>query len=336
MKTVRAPGKWIDGIDGTTPLDDAVRNVLDVRLAAVEQMLPLAREDQKTPEIIHQLRVATRRADAALVIFRDCLRRPRLEKTRRRLKRIRRAAGGAREADVYGGMLEDHLKDTRGADHRLLEALITWNKRNRKEAQKAVESIAIRYPVEKLARGREKLLRRVERPERFAPGATLRTMGNESLRGVLGDVREAAARDLQVIDHLHELRIMGKRLRYAMEVFAPCYAPAFRKEAYARVTNLQDYLGNINDCSGILERFDDFERDAGLDRKKAAALDHVRAMYQHDMDDRVEAFLGEWASGIWSDLFDSIEAMLDPEPSPSGDAPDVIVMRPGSTLEEAG
>ena len=44
-------------------------------------------------EYVHQLRVTTRRADAALQLFRDCMPSRRAKKMRRRLSQIRKAAG---------------------------------------------------------------------------------------------------------------------------------------------------------------------------------------------------------------------------------------------------
>src|SRR5262249_4315666 len=52
-------------------------------------------------EYVHQLRVGTRRADAALRIFTACLPGEVYRKSRRRLRELRRAAGAARDWDVF-------------------------------------------------------------------------------------------------------------------------------------------------------------------------------------------------------------------------------------------
>src|SRR5207247_467787 len=41
--------------------------------------------------------------------------------------------------------------------------------------------------------------------------------------------------------------ILGKQLRYAMEVFADCFSVVFREEIYPRVEEMQEVLGNAND-----------------------------------------------------------------------------------------
>lgn len=69
-----AQGKWIDDLTAETPLQKAARHVLALRLEVVHKELvrTLDAPDEDS-EYVHQLRVATRRATAALDIFADCL-----------------------------------------------------------------------------------------------------------------------------------------------------------------------------------------------------------------------------------------------------------------------
>src|SRR5579883_2318142 len=77
-------GKWIPDLTPDTPLADAARRVLTVRLEVVRDSLPLALDKpEKDPEYVHQLRVGTRRARAALDIFAACL-PPKVIKTARK------------------------------------------------------------------------------------------------------------------------------------------------------------------------------------------------------------------------------------------------------------
>ena len=62
-----AEGKWISDLMATTPLADAARLTLGVRLEVVRDYLQQAlHQADKDPEYVHQLRVGTRRAVAAL------------------------------------------------------------------------------------------------------------------------------------------------------------------------------------------------------------------------------------------------------------------------------
>jgi CHAD domain-containing protein len=67
------------------------------------------------------------------------------------------------------------------------------------------------------------------------------------LARLLQDLAWAAGGDLQDYSHLHQVRIAGKRLRYAMEVFAACFAAPFREDLYPRVEEMQEVLGRAND-----------------------------------------------------------------------------------------
>ncbi len=60
--------------------------------------------------------------------------------------------------------------------------------------------------------------------------------------------------DLTDYTQLHQVRIAGKRLRYAMEVFADCFDPTFRDEIYPRVEQMQEILGRANDSHVASER----------------------------------------------------------------------------------
>ena len=52
---------------------------------------------------------------------------------------------------------------------------------------------------------------------------------------------------------LHDLRIAAKRLRYVLEVTAPCFGP-YAQEAGDRTKELQDLLGEIHDCDVLVPR----------------------------------------------------------------------------------
>src|SRR5689334_6327389 len=98
-----ADGKWIEGLQARTPIAQAARQTLTVRLDVVRQRLEqVLHEADHDGEHVHQLRVGTRRADAALRIFRTCLPGRVYKAARRRLRRLRRAAGAARDWDVFG------------------------------------------------------------------------------------------------------------------------------------------------------------------------------------------------------------------------------------------
>lgn len=67
---------------------------------------------------VHQLRVATRRAIAAIDAFRDLLPTKRADWFTKQLRRIRRAAGEARDLDVLTDRLTGETGDAPGGQAR--------------------------------------------------------------------------------------------------------------------------------------------------------------------------------------------------------------------------
>jgi CHAD domain-containing protein len=55
-------------------------------------------------------------------------------------------------------------------------------------------------------------------------------------------------------EDLHSVRVVAKRLRYAMEVFAECFAAPFREQLYPRIAELQEILGVVCDAHVNLAR----------------------------------------------------------------------------------
>src|SRR5262245_2972976 len=79
----------------------AARDLLELRLGAVDVLVPkAARARGSEPEKVHQLRVATRRAEAALTVFAGCVKKVHRQKLEKRLGRLRTAAGLVRVCDV--------------------------------------------------------------------------------------------------------------------------------------------------------------------------------------------------------------------------------------------
>jgi CHAD domain-containing protein len=241
-----ADGKWITGLKPDMPLDQAARNVLAVRLGIVREWLPkVIQEADRDPEHVHQLRVATRRADAALRIFRCCLSSRAYRAARARLRTIRRAAGEARDWDVFLIDLRERIKGSPGKSLPGLDFLLGYATGQRAAAQASLETLESDWPdsftdylVATLGE-----LREPHENDR----ATLIEHARCLLARQFGRLHEKATGDLSDYDHLHQVRIAGKRLRYALEVFAECFGPTLRERVYPLVEEMQEILGRAND-----------------------------------------------------------------------------------------
>jgi CHAD domain-containing protein len=249
-----AEGKWISDLKPESPLTEAARHVLFVRLHVVKDYLPRAAlEADRDSEYVHQLRVGTRRADAALRIFAACLPKKVYRKAHRRLRKLRRAAGAARDWDVFLiDLLAREAKED--AKHRAgLDFLIGYALGQRAAVHAELEAV-----YAKVEPTFEALLSRTVdavRPPRDEPApAVLVDLARPMLFDRLKELEQAAMGDLNDYTQLHQVRIAGKRLRYAMEVFVDCFDAEFRTMLYPRVEELQEILGRANDSHVAAER----------------------------------------------------------------------------------
>jgi CHAD domain-containing protein len=242
-----AEGKWISDLRPDTPLADAARHVLFVRLQVIKDYLPRAAlEADDDIEYVHQLRVGTRRADAALRIFGACLPKKTHKKARRRLKTLRRAAGAARDWDVF---LADLLAREQAADakHRGgLDFLIGYAIGQRAAVHRDLLAVHQEHGAS-LEKFLVDTLDAIRPPHDSHAPAILVDAARPLLFQRLKELEQAALADLREYAQLHQVRIAGKRLRYAMEVFADCFDPAFRDSLYPRIEELQEILGRAND-----------------------------------------------------------------------------------------
>ena len=239
-------GKWIEGIRPEGSVAEAARASLSARLAAVGHWLPLAAAAAGDDiEYVHQLRVSTRRAGAALRLYRDWLPGKPSRWLKKRLRDIRRAAGTARDLDVLTLRVRQELGEGGGA---LLEELAA----RRAAAQNAIVKIAERSRRdERLAGNVHKLLDGIRlgdaKNHRAQAPADFRHWAQQQLAHVASEFFAAAPQSDGDPTALHQFRIAAKKLRYAIELLAPAFGPELRREHYPMVEKLQERLGKIND-----------------------------------------------------------------------------------------
>jgi CHAD domain-containing protein len=303
-----ANSKWITIESLEEPVTRVARRALKARLQWFWRSLPPAAEAaDKDPEHVHQLRVASRRATAAMETFAAYLPRRRAAWFDRQLKRIRRAAGDARDLDVLALRLQNEFH----GDMSDAVAAILWRVSiARKNAQPEIVDVFHRLQSRKFRRRIRKLVRRVRlrntcpkncSGEPAAEHNTISEVGNagdcnsegrnsagsdsagsdsagcdsssckgdccrndepsifnaarEQMHGLVGDWFAAAESDLSDTHRLHLFRIAGKRLRYAMEIFAGALGSNCRKVLYPKVEQILEQLGQINDHVASQDRF---------------------------------------------------------------------------------
>ena len=237
--------KWISDLGAATPVADAARRVLTIRLEGVRDCLGHAlREPGRDPESVHQLRVATRRASAALEIFAECLPSKVCKTARSLIRDIRRAAGKARDWDVFLARLASDADKLPANDRATIDMLVGYALAHRLPAQAGLEESCRDYPF-----GFERCMAEtIGAIGCHGVGKTVLAAFARPLLGrLLDELNQAAARDRSDYRHLHQTRIVGKRLRYTIEMFVDCFRPTLRTTLYPAIAEMQQVLGDVND-----------------------------------------------------------------------------------------
>ncbi|MEX2188242.1 MAG: CHAD domain-containing protein [Pirellulales bacterium] len=235
--------KWVECDAPGQPAASVVVVALAGRLAVVSHYLePSLADDVHEIERIHQLRVATRRSGAALAAFAEFLPPGKAKRMRRTLKRIRRAAGAARDIDVMADRYQSPSEAVSDPTHDWLWAFISDARRG---ARPAVEGIFRRYGRGKFTRQAERLVNRAGwRGEGDEP--TFAGLAAEQLGRAARDFFQIARRRPRRAGGLHAMRIAAKRFRYVLELFSGV-AEGLRDEVYPLVEQVQQRLGDAND-----------------------------------------------------------------------------------------
>ena len=241
--------KWIEIHSPDEPASKVAGRAVDRRLELVWRHLPpAAREADEQIEHVHQLRVSSRRAKAALDIFDEFLPAARKFWFLKQLKRIRRAAGVARDLDVFGMRLlsscPDHLAEP-------CAALRKRVRQQRQEAQEPIHDIHARLADKGFKRRVTKFVERIHYRNK-GQEPLISCFARARIEPVLQNFFTAAEADFSDTTALHQFRIFGKQLRYTMEIFAGAFGQTFRDDLYPLVEELQEKLGQINDHATAL------------------------------------------------------------------------------------
>jgi CHAD domain-containing protein len=245
-----------------------VRGVEDAFAAAVAHLLeamlfqaPLARIEAG-PEGVHQMRVALRRLRSVLKLFRPACDGPSLRALDGRLKALADALGPARDWDVFlGGMAHDIAAALPPGEKRFAALLRAAEARRaaayaalratldgagfRALVWDAVSLLALRgWRAEAAPDDAEAAAAREGALDAFAEAALARRWRRLLARG---EALAAAAPD--DAEALHALRLEGKRMRYAAEVFAPLWPGKPSRRFVKRLAALQEALGLANDAA---------------------------------------------------------------------------------------
>lgn len=282
--------KWVACDDPAQPAGGVVHQALSERLTAVAHFLePATPEARHDPEHVHQLRVATRRAGAALAAFGDFLPRRKAKRMRRTLKQIRQAVGVARDHDVMAGRYSARRDDLADSAQDWLWARIVDARR---AANPAVDEVYRMYGEGEFARLAHRLVAKI-RWRRDDNEPTFAALATQQLTSAASEFFATAQRRPTRAAGLHKLRIAGKRFRYAIELFA-AVSPPLRDEIYPIIEQVQELLGKANDHAVAAERITAWAKQASGDSAPASGVDKIVKRERKKAAESRRSFLDWW------------------------------------------
>jgi CHAD domain-containing protein len=282
--------KWLNDIEPDDPVHRVVRQAIRLRLAAVVHYLQAAGKKSRREESVHQLRIWTRRTAAALGLFEPLVPRSAGKKMKKRLRKIRAAAGEERDCDVL-------LQRLQSGEAQPPRAILRGLEKCRREARAkfaALRKKKLRYG--KLAGQCDKLTGALAAGKRHSTHtlppfpawcrAQLAPLGEQFFERAGSPVTSDAK--------LHELRIAGKRLRYALEL-APAALPVrAHRRLYDALTHLQERLGTVCDHFSAIAQLKEWLSSAKV-RKDRQALQSQIGREQRLLERDRRQFLRWWS-----------------------------------------
>lgn len=274
-------GPWVAGLKPDLPVTSAAAITLQARIRPVAELL--ARVDRGlSVRRVHELRVACRRASAAIELYRDLLPNRPARWWLQRLRKIRKAAGALRAFDVLHHRIEN--------EHSGKPAQSQFKQKRRVLAEETLERLQqLSHP-----RRYESRLAELVDSITWSPGEPppQREWVRASLAAALEDFLAAEPAERDDLAALHRFRIAGKRLRYTLELIGDGGGPAVR-ELYPDVEALQSLLGGIQDGRDACRHFGRSIED----RTSVADIQQVVQQLESEANrlwEQVQAFWNAW------------------------------------------
>jgi len=279
--------KWIEITEAERGAAELAAEIIQLRMCHVEQLLPLAAHNYRDDiEYVHQLRVGCRRAGAALGAFRPLV-TGKAKRLKKWLRKIRQAAGPARDADVLLERLKAQSKPMPGHEY-----LVARLKRRRANVQQALVEVAAKAETGRLEQSVTRCLKALQKkpPKRAAVRFDL--FAHQALRSVSQQMLQRSGLQQPTIAQLHQLRIAGKRLRYSIEIFHGVFPLSLREEIYPLVEKIQARLGSLNDHATAQALFQGWLADLPPDERAAQLA--ARIVAEHDLAEQIHLDFLQW------------------------------------------
>jgi len=248
-----AKARRIKGIDCHGEAVEGIRLVLEERLDEMYESRSEALH-WKDPEGVHSMRVASRRLRSALQDFMPYMNRRMIGLTVKQIKEIADALGEVRDQDVAIIELEKLSAHTPPEIAPTLKGLLEARKEVRDTARRELKEFLAKDDLKQMAADCVDAFWKATNGSGKTKELSYVNMARSIIRDRLKDLDKLSKglyRPLEV-EPLHEMRIAGKRLRYAIELFQDCWQPGILHFA-KRASRLQSALGRVHDCDVWIE-----------------------------------------------------------------------------------
>lgn len=255
--------------------------------------------DDTDTEFVHQYRVSLRKLRSLLSLMKSTLPADLPLQAKSELARMAGAMGTLRDLDVFLLDQQRYRQMLPQAFHPGFDHLITQISKDR---QRALSTTRRQLRSPSYAKRCAHLVQLLESAPQRQEGAAVKPVGRVASARILKRYTRIRTASLQVHaetpdEHIHQIRIECKKLRYMLEFFAELYPKSRLKSLSRSLKRLQDVLGRFNDVSvqqGFLARY----AERSNDPQQSAAIHGLIAVLHQDqlqLRDQAERELQQFA-----------------------------------------
>ncbi len=204
---------------------------------------------------VHAMRVATRRLRSTLKDFKPLFRNKPLKPVKSEIKQVAGVLGAVRDRDVSIITLKRLGLKTKNKQIRNgVENLIKRRRAVRENARIDLEKFLSTHDLSKLQKRFDSAIEDSSHKKKANAQFKYDEFGLSAIEKKLEEFSELSKGIYKPYDAeaLHEFRLSTKRLRYAIELFAPDRHPKLVKYS-VKISRLQDFLGEVHDCDVWIE-----------------------------------------------------------------------------------
>ncbi|HUQ34372.1 MAG TPA: CHAD domain-containing protein [Pyrinomonadaceae bacterium] len=285
--------KEIDGLDCEAGAVAGIQLVLRTRFdeMCAFRAAALFFED---PKGVHDMRVASRRLRGLVRDFSPYFRRSRrFQHAKDGLKRVAQALGSVRDEDVAIAALEELATNAPPETVAGIKPLVEQRRLKQETARAELKEALTEAALEELREKFNALLEqglKVPRSlkenglnQEAADVVSFRQAGREVIAAGLLELQDLSASLYRPFKtkRLHRMRLAAKRLRYDLDLFAPCMREPLRDFA-KEIAKLQTSLGELHDCDVWIAQIGTSLLDSGMESVGAQSPERSAAVWLLD------------------------------------------------------